>query len=120
MTPRSDQARRLGWGAACTALATVLAALIWGGSAMVAAVVFGATATGLQMLAASAMARTGVQASLDHLRVYAIGVVLRLSGVVFLGIAVTLDRATFAPLPSALGYVGTVLPLLYLETRLAP
>lgn len=119
MIRRSDQARRLGWGAACTVAATALALLIWGRSALIGAAAFGAVATALQLLAARAMARTGIPAAPDHLKVYAIGVVLRMSGVALLGVAVSLDRATFLPLPCALGYLGTVLPLLYLETRLA-
>jgi len=76
------------------------------------------TAAHLQLLAAQLMARTGKPAALDHLTVYVIGVFLRLLGVVLFGVAVALDRATFAPWPSALGYLGTILPLLYLETKL--
>lgn len=120
MTQRSDQARRLDWGAACTVAATALAVLIWGRGALIGPAAFGVVATALQLLAARAMAETGTPATLDHLKVYVIGVVLRLSGVALLGVAVALDRSTFPPLPSALGYLGTVLPLLYLETRLAP
>jgi hypothetical protein len=95
-----------------------VAAAIWGAGALRGAAAFGAVATGVQLLAAQLMARTGKPASLDHLTVYVIGVFLRLGGVVLLGVAVSLDRATFAPWPSALGYLGTILPLLYLETKL--
>jgi len=119
MFRRSDQMRRLGWGAVCCLATGVLAGLIWGGDAIPGAMAFGALATGLQLLAALLTSRLAVPAAIDHLKVYALGVLLRLSGVVLLGLAVAVDRTTFPPLPSALGYLGTVLPLLYLETRLA-
>ena len=91
---------------------------IWGRTGMTAAASFGALATIVQLVAAQLMARTGQPAALDHMTVYVIGVFLRLLGVVLLGVAVSLDRATFPPWPSALGYLGTILPLLYLETKL--
>lgn len=90
----------------------------WGRAAAVAAMSFGVIATVVQLVAAQLMARTGKPAALDHLTVYAIGVFLRLLGVVVLGVAVSLDRLTYPPIPSALGYLGTILPLLYLETKL--
>ena len=73
----------------------------------------------MQLFAVRMMARTGAEASVDHLRVYVAGLGFRLMGVVLLGVVVTLDRTTFPPLASATGYLGTVLPLLYLETRLS-
>jgi succinate dehydrogenase hydrophobic anchor subunit len=80
--------------------------------------VFGAVAVVLQLLAARAMRRSGRSATLDHLTVYVGGVFLRLLGVIALGIAIATDRTTFHPWASSIGYLGTVLPLLYLETRL--
>ncbi len=118
MRRSDDQFRRLQWGVVVTIGVAGLALLIWGRAGMIAAATFGGVATGLQLLAARAMARTGIPAELDHLKVYAIGVVLRMSGVAVLGLAVALDRSAFPPLPSSLGYLGTILPLLYLETRL--
>ena len=91
---------------------------IWGRAGMMAAAVFGVVATVVQLVAAQLMARTGQPAALDHLTVYVIGVFLRLLGVVLFGVAVSLDRVAFPPWPSALGYLGTILPLLYLETKL--
>jgi hypothetical protein len=32
-------------------------------------------------------------------------------------VAVLVDRRLFPPLPTALGYLGVVIPLLFLETR---
>lgn len=95
-----------------------LALLVWGRQAGLAALMLGVLATVLQLFAAWRMARTGRPAELDHLNVYVIGVVLRMAGVLILGLVATLSPRLFPPLPSALGYLGTVLPLLYLETRL--
>ena len=97
---------------------SAVAAAIWGRSALVGAATFGVVATAVQLVAAQLMARTSKPAALDHLTVYVIGVFLRLLGVVALGIAVSLDRVTYPPVPSAAGYLGTILPLLYLETKL--
>ncbi len=119
MTRGAEQRRRAAWGAAAAIVMTAGAGLVWGVRSAVAAAVLGVIATLLQMLAARAMARTGIPAALDHLKVYLMGVLLRLLGVVVLAIAVVLDRTIFPPLAAAAGYLGTVLPLLYLETRLS-
>ncbi len=118
MAQRTEQRRRLVWGAVCTLVTSGVAIAVWGRGVLIGTAAFGTLATGLQLLAAQLMARTGKPAALDHLTVYVIGVFLRLLGVVLFGVAVALDRATFAPWPTALGYLGTILPLLYLETKL--
>jgi uncharacterized membrane protein YecN with MAPEG domain len=115
----ASQRARLVVGLVSTVVATALAVLIWGRLALAGAATFGLVATGVQVLAARVMARTGVTPSLDHLKVYGLGVLFRWTGVLILGVTVALDRTTFAPLASATGYLGTVLPLLYLETRLS-
>lgn len=79
----------------------------------VAALWFGGIATLLQLLSMRLMHRAG--GSVDNVKVYGIGLMIRLCGVVLLGLAVTGERV--APVPAAIGYLGTVLPLLYLETR---
>lgn len=118
-TASSRQVRRLRFGLAATAAITGLAWLLWGPVAVTAALVFGLLATTIQIVAARIATRLGTPATPDHLRVYVIGMTLRVAGVVALGVAVTLDRATFPPGAAALGYLGTLLPLMWLETRLA-
>lgn len=115
----SPQLRRLALGLAMTVAVAALALGIWGPGGVTAALVFGMVATTIQMVAARAATRLGVPATPDHLRVYAVGMLLRISGVALLGAAVMIDRATFPPGPAALGYLGTLLPLMWLETRLA-
>jgi hypothetical protein len=113
-----DQLRRAMLGLLATAVMTVLATTVWGRSATVAAASFGGVATIVQLLAARMMAKSGVPAAVDQVKVYGTGVIFRLLGVVIFALAVSVDRATFPPLASAAGYLGTVLPLLFLETRL--
>lgn len=50
---------------------------------------------------------------------WAVGMGLRLAGVVLIPVAVLLNGELFPPLPVALGYLGVVIPLLFLETKLA-
>jgi MFS family permease len=119
MAALGAQGRRLVWGAGCTAVVGVVADLVWGRTGGLAAAAFGGVATAVQFTAARLMARTGRNASVDHVRVYVAGVGVRLLGILVLGVVVSLDRRTFPPVPSAAGYLGTVLPLLYLETRLS-
>ena len=95
-----------------------VATAIWGVGSALPALAFGAVAVGLQLLAARQMARTGLPAGPDHMKVYVVGVLLRLAGVLLFAVAVTAEPERFPALPSALGYLGTVLPLLYLETQL--
>ena len=114
----SDQAARLRLGVLVTVVVAGAAALIWGGRGAAAAGSFGVLATAIQLTAARLMARQGGPVGVDHLKVYLVGVFLRLAGVALVGVAIALDRERFPPGPTAMGYVGTILPLLYLETRL--
>ncbi len=119
MATASDQGRRLRLGAACTAAITGLAWLVWGRAGVTAAFASGALATGIQIFAARTVGRLGVPAPRDVMKVYALGMAFRIAGVALIGAAMMIDRATFPPGPTALGYLGTLLPLLWLETRLA-
>lgn len=113
---RGERRARLLWGAVATGTLTLIARVFWGGAGAIAAGCFGALATAIQLLAARLTGGPGGGG--DPLRVYLVGAGLRLAGVVILGAAVLLDRGRFPPLASAIGYVGTILPMLYLETRL--
>ena len=74
MAQRTEQRRRLVWGAVCTTVVSAAALAVWGRGAVPAAATFGAMATAVQLVAAQLMARTGKPAALDHLTVYVIGV----------------------------------------------
>jgi hypothetical protein len=82
------------------------------------ALLFGVVATAIQLLADQLARRLGVAATVDRLLVYSIGVVLRIGGVALIGVAAILRGEAFSPPGAALGYLGVLLPLLNLETRL--
>ncbi|MEE8360543.1 MAG: hypothetical protein V3R71_00235 [Gemmatimonadales bacterium] len=50
-------------------------------------------------------------------RRWLVGMVFRLAGVVLVFVAVALQPELFPPLPTALGYLGVVIPLLFTEIR---
>jgi hypothetical protein len=52
------------------------------------------------------------------LKRWGLGMLLRGLGVVLVAVAVTLDQAHFPPLPTAFGFLGVLVPLLFLEVRL--
>lgn len=117
-TPRANQLRRLRVGAACSAGVVVVAGLLWGREGMQSALLFGALATAIQLLADRLARRLGTPASVDHLKVYAVGMFFRFGGVGLIGVAAMLGGESFSLPGAVLGYLGVMLPLLALETRL--
>ena len=114
MAAASSQAERLRWGAGTALVMSLAGWAIWGASGAGAALILGLVATAMQVIAAWRAGSAGI----DQLRVYSVGVVLRFAGVLILGVIVTLYPQRFPALPSAMGYLGTVLTLMYRETRL--
>ena len=111
------------------ALGVVLAALVslglgvaWGREAGIAALVFGLLGTALQTIAVGAMGPVigGVRgrAPGPMFRRFGLGMGLRLLGVLAIPVAVLAARERFPPLPTAFGYLGVIVPLLFYETRL--
>lgn len=89
-----------------------------GPSAVLPAVVMGAVALGIELVAVRAL-RRGMAAPgiTGFFKGVGVGMLLRLAGVgVFAGLALW-DRERFLPLAAGLGYVGVVIPLLFLEVR---
>jgi hypothetical protein len=104
-------------GAALTALVTVILWLVWGEAAVIPAITFGLLATAIQ-LCAVAVLRPAISQSFAKLMArWGIGMGLRMLGVVLFAVAVLVDRDLFPPLPTAFGYLGVLLPLLYTEMR---
>lgn len=109
--------RLAGWGVGLTALVAGAAGLVWGRGAIVAAIVFGLLATAIQ-LAANALVRPALGAPFGVLvKRWGIGIGLRLGGVAAFAVGVSVNREMFPPLASALGYVGVIVPLLFMEIR---
>ena len=105
-------------GLALTGVLTGVVVLAWGGDAVVPMVVFGLLATAIQ-LAASALVRPVLDAPVrDLLRRWAYGMALRLGGVILFAVLVALRPDVFLPLPTAIGFLGVLVPLLFMEIRL--
>lgn len=99
-------------------LAVGLLGFAFGGSrGVVAAGSFGLLATVIQVVAGRAMRRQAGRAFRDFARAWASGMGLRFLGVLLLGVVIWLDAERFPPVPAAMGYIGVLVPLLFLEAR---
>jgi hypothetical protein len=101
-----------------TAVVSALGLILGDSASMRAAAMFGGLATGLEVAAVALAAPMLESRDYQGLMVrWALGMLLRMLGVVALPIAVLADRSTFPPLPSALGFLGVLVPLLLFEIR---
>lgn len=99
--------------------AVVTAALVWGfgPAALLPGVVFGIVATGIQLAAGVFLRRAAGQPLEQLMKAWGIGMGLRVLGMcLFLG-AVLADRTLFPPLPTALAFVGVLIPLMFSDIR---
>lgn len=104
-------------GLVLTAIVTGLLYLVWGEAALVPGLAMGLVATGLQTTAAGILAPVREAPFRQFAGRWGIGMGLRLLGVILVGVAVVLDREWFPPLPTGLGFLGVMVPLLFLELR---
>jgi hypothetical protein len=82
------------------------------------AVIFGLLATKLQFLAGRYAAKVPKEAEFAaFLKGWGMGMGLRLLGVVVLAVVCTAWPAQFPAIGAAIGYLGVLIPLLFLETR---
>ncbi len=111
--------RDLGLGVLLTAaLGGLVVWPVWGSAAAVSAVACGLFATVLHFGAVELL-KGGLGASFEKLMArWAMGLGLRLAGVVVFGTAIYLAEDVFPALPSAVGFGGVLLPLLFSEVRL--
>jgi hypothetical protein len=108
----------LGIGVALTSLVTGLLYIGWGRDALLPGIVLGLVATGIQV-GSVALVRPAFSGETSRLlKRWGIGMLLRLIGVSLVAILATLDQTHFPPLPTALGFLGVLVPLLFLEVRL--
>lgn len=102
-----------------TLVVTALLAAVWGVDALAGGVVFGLLATGIQV-AAVALLKQGWQGKFAQvLARFGLGMALRLAGVVTLAVVISIRPDVFVPLPSALAFLGVLIPLLFLELKLS-
>jgi len=101
-----------------TALVTAIEWVAWGRSSLVASLVFGLMATAIQLAASWKLKPVLARPFPEQLRGWALGVGLRLAGVILIAVAVTVDRHVFPPLAAAVAYLGVLIPLLFGEIYL--
>lgn len=107
----------LGLGVAITAGVALMLWAAFGRSALVGAVCFGLLATVIQVIAVAA-ARPALDQSFDKFMVrWGLGMGLRFAGVVLFAVAVLAWPTLFPPLPTALAFLGVLIPLLFTEMR---
>lgn len=106
-------------GAALTGLVTTVMVIAFGRPALVPAVAFGVLATVIQVVADRMVARRLSGPVGEFGRGYVAGMGLRLVGIVLMTVAIVAAPALFPALPTALGFLGVLVPLLFMEIRLA-
>ena len=105
-------------GIVLTALVAALLVRLLGPGALLPALVMGGVATAIELVALRALRRgLAAKATTEFFRGVGIGMTLRMAGVLVFAALVLWDRERFQPLATGLGYVGVVIPLLFLEGR---
>lgn len=108
----------LGVGILLTAVVTALMVLAWGRVALIPGLSFGLLATAIH-LTAVALLRPALTGSYGKLMSrWGMGMGLRLVGVALFALAVVREPGVFPALPTAVGYMGVLIPLLFFEMRL--
>ena len=108
----------IGWGVGLTVMVTGVLWLIWGRQALVPGLTSGLLATAIQLAAAISISPAREDDFAAFVRRWVVGMVLRMVGVVFVFVAIAVQPELFPPLPTALGFLGVVIPLLFSEIRL--
>ena len=108
----------VGVGLALTVGVTGVLYLVWGPGAVLPGVVFGLLAAAISMVAVQLLRRGLRGTYVQTMARWAMGMGLRLVGVLLFVVAVTWKRELFPPLPTAIGYLGVLIPLLFYEMRL--
>ena len=110
--------RALWVGRGLTVVVALVAWGIWGGAAGYTAAVFGLLATTIQYFAGKISAKVPQEADFaSFVKGWAGGMGLRVLGVVILAVVCSLWPAQFPAIGAAMGYLGVLIPLLFLETR---
>jgi hypothetical protein len=101
-----------------TAVVSGVLGLAFGPRAVPPAIGFGLLATLIQVGAVAVLRQAAGEQYATFLKRYAIGMGLRLLGVTVMAVAIVARRDLFLPLPTAFGFLGVLVPLLFLEARL--
>ena len=105
-------------GLALTAVVTASITLAFGRQALVPGLAFGGLATVIQFIAVLAV-KPAMNGPIKPLMIrWGMGMGLRFLGVILFLVAVLVSRDIFPPLPTAIAYLGVLVPLLFTELRL--
>ena len=104
-------------GLALTVLVGAILLLTLGRAALLPSAVFGLVATAIQVVAVLILRRAERAPFHLFMRSWAAGAGLRIIGVALVAVAVTVRRDLFPPLPTALAFLGVMIPLLFMEIR---
>jgi hypothetical protein len=105
-------------GIVLTAFVSAIALIAWGSRAVLPCAMFGLVASAIQVAAGTMMRTGGVPAAFTVFAArWAVGMGLRVAGIVLVVVALTLGRTVFAPLPTTVGFLGVLIPLLFLDAR---
>ena len=105
-------------GVVLSALVAGVAYLLWGSQSAIAAGIFGALATLIQLISLNLVQSAKRAPIQKFIARWGAGMGLRFLGIVAIAVAVGLDRAHFPPLATALGFLAVLIPLLFFEVRL--
>jgi len=105
------------YGVLLTVLVTGLMVVAWGGAAVIPGVSFGLLATAIQVAAWMLLVPVSEQPFGRFAGRWVAGMALRLLGVVLVFVAIGVWRDLYPPFPTAIGYLGVVIPSLFLEVR---
>jgi hypothetical protein len=108
---------QLAIGSVLVAGVTVILVGWWGRVALIPAVAFGALALAIEVSAVLCL-RPALNGPFSQvMKRRGVGMAMRLGGIGLFVAAVVLNRELFPPLPTAFGYLGVLIPLLFLEPR---
>ena len=108
---------QIGVGLGLTVLVTAILTAVWGRPALVPATGFGILALAIEVVSVAVLRPVMAQSLGRVMARRGIGMALRLMGIVVFVLAVVTDRELFPPLPSAFGYLGVLVPLLFMEPK---
>lgn len=110
--------RTVGRGVALTLVVTALLSLVRGPSVIMAVAAMGLLATGIQVVATRKLRASMLGTNHQFFVAVGSGMALRLAGVAAMAVATVVAPTQFPLLPTALGFLGVLVPLLFLEVYL--
>lgn len=110
--------KAVGAGIGLTLAVTALLVTLLGPPALLPGLVMGGLATAIEVLALRALGRGMADRATERFIGGVVsGLMFRMAGVVIFAGLVLWDRTLFPPLATGLGFVGVLIPLLFLEVR---